>query len=238
MATVARILSEGKSIVHKITIPEGLTNHQIIEVIKADKVLAGNTPLLPSEGVLLPATYNFFKGTTRTELIQRMQKSQIELMKILWPKHANGLPFLTPKEALILASIVEKETNLNTERPKVAAVFINRLRIPMRLQSDPTIIYGITSGIASLGRPIRRSEIDVHTPYNTYKIDGLPPTPICNPGQASIEAVLNPSLTKDLYFVADGTGGHIFASSLTDHEHNVENWHKIIRKQQATKLQR
>ncbi len=227
MAEIMRMLRDGKSILHKITIPEGLTTHQIMALVKVDPVLTGDLPLTPAEGALLPETYNFTKGTTRIELIARMQRAQTKLMNKLWPERAAALPFKTPEQALILASIVEKETGLKAERPKVAAVFINRLRKPMRLQSDPTIVYGITMGSGPLGRPIRRSEIDKATPYNTYQIDGLPPTPICNPGRASIEAVLNPPVTKDLYFVADGSGGHAFAPSLVDHQRNVQNWRKI-----------
>ncbi|MCE9651084.1 MAG: endolytic transglycosylase MltG [Parvibaculum sp.] len=235
MADIIRVLREGKSIVHKITIPEGLTSQQAMEIVKADPVLAGEMPLLPPEGALLPETYNFLKGTTRIELVKRMQKSQTALMNALWPKRAAGLPFSTPNEALILASIVEKETGLKSERPKVAAVFVNRLRVPMRLQSDPTIVYGITRGAGPLGRPIRRSEIDRPTPYNTYQIDGLPPTPICNPGRASIEAVLNPPATGDLYFVADGSGGHAFSPSLAGHTRNVDAWRKLDRQKKAQK---
>lgn len=235
MADIVRILKEGKSIVHKITIPEGLTSQQAMEIVKADPVLAGDMPLLPPEGALLPETYNFVKGTTRMDLVRRMQKSQTALMNGLWPRRAANLPFSTQQEALILASIVEKETGLKSERPKVAAVFVNRLRVPMRLQSDPTIVYGITRGAGPLGRPIRRSEINRPTPYNTYQIDGLPPTPICNPGRASIEAVLNPPATDDLYFVADGTGGHAFSHSLAGHERNVGNWRRIDRQKKLEK---
>ncbi|MGV8996921.1 MAG: endolytic transglycosylase MltG [Parvibaculaceae bacterium] len=227
MAGIVRMLKDGKSILHKITIPEGLTSQQIMVIVKADPVLVGDNPMLPSEGALLPETYNFTRGTTRTEIIKRMQRAQTDLMASLWPKRGADLPVKTPEEALILASIVEKETGLKTERPQVAAVFTNRLKIPMRLQSDPTILYGITMGSGPLGRPIRRSEIDKLTPYNTYQIDGLPPTPICNPGRASIEAVLNPPATKDLYFVADGTGGHAFSPSLSGHERNVKEWRKL-----------
>ncbi|MDO8289443.1 MAG: endolytic transglycosylase MltG [Parvibaculum sp.] len=233
MAEIVRMLKGGKSILHRITIPEGLTTQQVMAIVKADPVLVGDLPMLPSEGVLLPETYNFTRGTTRSEIVARMQRAQTELMTGLWPNRAADLPVKTPQEALILASIVEKETGLKSERPQVAAVFVNRLRIPMRLQSDPTIVYGITLGAGPLGRPIRRSEIDRVTPYNTYQIDGLPPTPISNPGRASIEAVLNPPATKDLYFVADGTGGHAFAPSLAGHERNVREWRKIERAPKA-----
>lgn len=232
MADIVRMLKDGKSILHQITVPEGLTTQQIMAVVKADPVLTGDLPLLPAEGVLLPETYKFTRGSTRTEIVTRMQRAQTELMTRLWPNRAGDLPVKTPQEALILASIVEKETGLAAERPKVAAVFTNRLRLPMRLQSDPTIVYGITMGAGPLGRPIRRSEIDAKTAYNTYQIDGLPPTPICNPGRASIEAVLNPPSSKDLYFVADGTGGHAFAPSLSGHQRNVEQWRKIDRARQ------
>lgn len=227
MAEIASLLRSGKSIVHQITIPEGLTSQQAMAIVKADPVLTGEMPLLPPEGALLPETYNFTRGMTRAMIVARMQKDATALMTALWPKRAAGLPFSTPQQALILASIVEKETGIASERPRVAAVFINRLKKPMRLQSDPTIIYGITLGAGPLGRPIRQSEIDRPTPYNTYQVDGLPPTPICNPGKAAIEAVLNPPATDDLYFVADGTGGHAFASSLAEHDRNVGRWRKV-----------
>jgi len=227
MADIVRILKEGKSIVHQITVPEGLTSSQAMEIVSADPVLTGPTPPTPPEGSLLPETYNFSRGTTRSQIVQRMQRSATTLMNALWPQRAQNLPYATQKEALILASIVEKETGLASERPKVAAVFVNRLRKSMRLQSDPTIIYGITGGKGPLGRPIRQSELDRVTPYNTYQVNGLPPTPICNPGKASIEAVLNPPATGDLYFVADGTGGHAFSSSLAEHDRNVSRWRQV-----------
>jgi len=236
-AEIVRILVEGKSIVYQITLPEGLTSYQVIEIIKADPVLEGEAPIVPAEGTLLPETYNFTRGTTRAQMVERMNRDARRLMNELWPKRAANLPIKTPEEALILASIVEKETGVKAERPRVAAVFINRLNIPMRLQSDPTIIYGITLGKGPLGRDIRRSEIDRATAYNTYQIDGLPPTPICNPGRASIEAVLNPPKTNELYFVADGTGGHVFARSLLEHQRNVANWRRIQRSGGAAQSQ-
>ena len=229
MADIVRILKEGKSVVHRITVPEGLTSAQAMEIVKADPVLTGEMPLVPQEGSLLPETYNFTKGTTRAQIVQRMQKAASALMTELWPRRAQDLPYKTPEEAVILASIVEKETGLASERPRVAAVFVNRLRKSMRLQSDPTIIYGITGGKGPLGRPIRQSELARVTPYNTYQVDGLPPTPICNPGRASLEAVLNPPSTGDLYFVADGTGGHAFSASLAEHLRNVARWRKVER---------
>ncbi len=230
MADIVLILRSGKSIVHQITVPEGLTSSEAMEIVSADPVLMGPTPATPPEGSLLPETYNFSKGMTRALIVQRMQKSATALLNELWPHRAQNLPYASQKEALILASIVEKETGLASERPKVAAVFVNRLRKSMRLQSDPTIIYGITGGKGPLGRPIRQSELDRVTPYNTYQVDGLPPTPICNPGRASIEAVLNPPATGDLYFVADGTGGHAFSSSLAEHDRNVSHWRQVEKK--------
>ncbi len=230
MAEIVRILREGKSIVHQITVPEGLTSQEAMEIVKADPVLTGDTPPVPAEGSLLPETYNFSRGTTRAQIVQRMEKAASQLINETWLHRGANLPYKTKREAVILASIVEKETGLAAERPKVASVFVNRLRKPMRLQSDPTIIYGITGGKGPLGRPIRQSELDRVTPYNTYQVDGLPPTPICNPGRASIEAVLNPPETNDLYFVADGTGGHAFANSLAGHERNVARWRQAEKK--------
>ena len=178
---------------------------------------------------MAPNTYFFQRGETRQELLDRMQEAQQAALAELWEGRADDLPLKTPEEALILASIVEKETGLPEERPQVAAVFINRLRKGMRLQSDPTIIYGVTFGKAPLGRGLRRSEIDRKTDWNTYQIDGLPPTPIANPGRDSIAAVLNPPETDFLYFVADGTGGHVFARTLAEHNRNVAQWRRIER---------
>ncbi|MEQ9519521.1 MAG: endolytic transglycosylase MltG [Parvibaculum sp.] len=232
MEGIAAILEEGKSILHKITVAEGLTSFEIMALVEADPVLVGDMPELPAEGTLLPETYLFTRGMSRGEIVTEMTRAHDEVVARLWTARADDLPISTAEEAVILASIVEKETGLAVERPRVAAVFVNRLRIPMRLQSDPTIIYGITEGKAPLGRPIRRSEIDRETAYNTYQIDGLPPTPIANPGEAAIAAVLNPPATKDLYFVADGTGGHAFASSLAEHQRNVAKWRRIERARQ------
>jgi len=229
MAEIALILEQGKSILHKLTIAEGLTSFEIMALVEADPVLEGELPELPAEGTLLPETYLFTRGMTRAELVDQMRRAHEDVVNRLWDTRAEGLPITTREEAVILASIVEKETGLAAERPRVAAVFVNRLKIPMRLQSDPTIIYGITEGKGPLGRPIRRSEIDRKTAYNTYQIDGLPPTPIANPGEAALAAVLNPPQTRDLYFVADGTGGHAFATSLAEHQRNVAKWRRIER---------
>jgi len=222
------ILVEGKSILHQFTAPEGLTTTQILALVAADETLEGKISLTPAEGELLPETYAFTRGETRDGMIRRMMQDQDALMEALWPHRAMELPFATPQEALVLASIVEKETSLAEERTRIAAVFVNRLKRGMRLESDPTTIYGLTGG-EPLGRGLRQSELRGQTPYNTYVIDGLPPTPIGNPGRASIEAALNPAETDDLFFVADGAGGHVFASNLRDHERNVADWRRIER---------
>jgi UPF0755 protein len=189
-------------------------------------VLVGAAGAVPEEGSLLPETYLFTRGMTRTQLLNKMHEAQKELMDANWPARIGNLPIKTPREAIILASIVEKETGIPEERRHIAAVFENRLRLGMKLQSDPTIIYGITKGYP-IGRRIRQSEITGATPYNTYVIPGLPAGPICNPGKDAILAVLNPEASDDLYFVANGTGGHVFSATMAEHEKNVANWRKI-----------
>ena len=221
-------LRDGKPLLRFVTIPEGRTTAQALRLLEAAPVLTGAVTLTPGEGALLPETYAYERGEARDAVLTRMIAAHEEALAELWPNRADDLPFDTPEEAVILASIVEKETALAEERPRVASVFVNRLRRGMRLQSDPTIIYGLTGG-EPLGRGIRRSELRGETPYNTYVIRGLPPTPIANPGRASLEAVLNPPDTDDLYFVADGTGGHAFAGSLAEHNRNVAAWRKIER---------
>ncbi|MDX2289601.1 MAG: endolytic transglycosylase MltG [Hyphomicrobiaceae bacterium] len=229
MREVMRTLTEGRAVLYKLTLPEGLTSQQIVERMQAEESLSGDIAAIPPEGSLLPDTYSFSKGMARGDLIERMQLEQRRLIEAAWPKRQEGLPFTTPEEAIILASIVEKETGVPEERSRVAAVFVNRLRKGMRLQSDPTIIYGIVGGQGSLGRSITRSDIDQKTAYNTYTINGLPPTPICNPGREAILAVLDPASTKDLFFVADGSGGHAFSETLAAHNAAVANWRKIER---------
>lgn len=233
MFAVMEILRDGKAVLHKLTIPEGLTTAQALRVVAADPVLTGEITMRPGEGRLLPDTYLFTRGETRDALVIRMMDAQTEFLDDLWPHRASALPYKTRDEALTLASIVEKETGVPGERPHVASVFVNRLRVGMRLQSDPTIIYGLTQG-EPLGRGIRLSELQRQTPYNTYLVDGLPPTPISNPGREAIEAVLNPPATKDLYFVADGTGGHTFSSSLAEHERNVQHLRALERQQKPS----
>jgi UPF0755 protein len=226
------LLIDGKSIVYKLTLAEGLTSAMILDLVRSHPTLNGQVTLNPAEGSLLPETYIFNRGMTRDELVQRMQDDHKRTLDELWVARASNLPIASKEEAVILASIVEKETGVASERPRVAAVFVNRLRKGMKLQSDPTIIYGLTKGVP-LGRGIRKSELEKPTAYNTYFIVGLPPTPIANPGKASIAAVLNPAQTEDLFFVADGTGGHVFAATLAEHDKNVQKWREIERQRAA-----
>jgi len=220
-------LVKGKTIGYKLTFIEGQTSQQIVGRLNAAAHLVGKITLVPPEGTLLPDTYVYEGETKRSEILDRMRMAQQKLLDRLWPNRQQGLPLQSKQEALILASIVEKETGKAEERAKVAAVYVNRLKKGIRLQSDPTIIYGLVGGRGRLGHPIRVSELKRKTAYNTYQIDRLPPTPICNPGQASIEAVLNPAISNDLFFVADGSGGHVFAKTLKEHKANVRNWRKI-----------
>ncbi|GBF25307.1 endolytic murein transglycosylase [bacterium MnTg02] len=229
MRKVLDALIDGRVIPHKLPIPEGLTSEQIVARLNSTPLLKGEITEIPPEGSLLPDTYLFSRNSPRKDLLGRMRTAQRRFLAKLWQGRASNLPFKTAEEALILASIVEKETGRSDERRKIAGVFINRMRRKIRLQSDPTIIYGLAGGKGTLGRPILRSEINKSTPYNTYQIDGLPPTPIANPGRAAIEAVLNPEETSDIYFVANGSGGHIFAATLKEHNRNVAKWRKIER---------
>ncbi|MBI5013478.1 MAG: endolytic transglycosylase MltG [Methylocystis sp.] len=220
-------IASGRQIMHSVTIPEGLTSEQIVQKLKEAELLAGDVVDLPKEGALLPETYKYPRGYPRARLLTKMQEDQRKTLDAIWAKRSPDLPLRTPYELVTLASIVEKETGKDEERPRVAAVFVNRLRKGMRLQSDPTIIYGLVGGKATLGRPILRAEIEKWTPYNTYAIDGLPPGPIANPGRAALEAAAHPAPTRDLYFVADGTGGHVFSESLDQHSRNVQNWRRL-----------
>jgi len=231
MSQIVDMLVEHKSIQHRITIAEGLTSDMALAIVNGDPALEGQVTVTP-EGSLLPETYLFERGTTRAEILQRMHKAQQELLAELWPKRKEGLPFQTIEDALKLASIIEKETGVPAERPRIAAVFINRLKNGMRLESDPTIIYGLSKGVP-LGHPLRQSELDTPNPYSTYQIDGLPPTPICNPGRDAIAAVLNPPASEELFFVADGSGGHVFAKTGAEHARNVAQWRRIQREQNS-----
>jgi UPF0755 protein len=220
-------LVNGKEVLHALTIPEGLTSEQIVERLRDSDVLAGELRDIPKEGSLMPNTYKFARGTTRDQVIQMMQRDQKKVIEEIWSRRAQDIPFRTPFEMVTLASIVEKETGRADERTRVAGVFINRLTKRMKLQSDPTIVYGLVGGKGTLGRGIARNELEQVTPYNTYIVEGLPPGPICNPGRAAMEAVANPSRTKELYFVADGSGGHAFAETLDQHAKNVQRWRQI-----------
>jgi len=212
---------EGKVVQHAVTIPEGLTSEQIVARLSDNDIFSGSVREIPREGTLLPETYKFPRGTTREQVIARMQQAQKRALADIWERRSQDLPIKTPEQLVTLASIVEKETGKPDERSRVAAVFVNRLRQKIKLQSDPTIIYGLVGGKGTLGRPIKRSEIQQPSPYNTYVVDGLPPGPIANPGRASLEAAANPARTRDLFFVADGTGGHAFSDSYDQHQKNV-----------------
>jgi len=229
MRDIYALLREGRTLMHPVTAAEGLTTAMIVRIVEASDVLTGEITRIPAEGALLPETYMVDRGTTRQAVIDRMEAAQDELLAQAWPNRAENLPYTTPEEAIIIASIVEKETSVASERPLVASVFVNRLRRGMRLQSDPTIIYGITGG-EPLGRGIRRSELDnTNNPYNTYHINGLTPTPIANPGRDAILAVINPPQSDYLFFVADGTGGHAFSATYAEHNRNVAAWRRIER---------
>ena len=212
---------------YKLTIPEGLTSEQVVDRLREDTVLTGDIRETPREGSLMPDTYYFERGDTRLSILSRMAKIQGKTVDEIWKARSPDLPIKSPWEMVTLASIVEKETGKTEERPRVAGVFINRLEKRMRLDSDPTIVYGLVQGKGTLGRSITRADLNQSTPYNTYIIDGLPPGPICNPGKAALEAVAKPARSKDLYFVADGTGGHAFAETLDQHQKNVAHWRQI-----------
>ena len=218
---VAETIIEGKVVQHQLTLAEGLTAEQIVARLLENDVLSGNIREIPREGTLLPESYKFTRGMTREQMIQRMQQAQARVLKEVWDRRTADLPIKSPEQLVTMASIVEKETGKPEERTRVAAVFMNRLKQNMRLQSDPTIIYGLVGGKGALGRPIMKSEIEQPTPYNTYVIQGLPPGPIANPGRASLEAAASPARTKELFFVADGTGGHAFADNYAAHQQNV-----------------
>lgn len=218
---VIATIVEGKVVQHSVTIPEGLTSEQIVARLSDNEIFSGSVRELPREGTLLPETYKFPRGTTREQVIQRMQQAHKRVLAEIWERRSQDIPVKTPEQLVTLASIVEKETGKPDERSRVAAVFVNRLKQRIKLQSDPTIIYGLVGGKGTLGRPIKRSEITQPSPYNTYVIEGLPPGPISNPGRASLEAAANPARTRDLYFVADGTGGHAFTETYDAHQKNV-----------------
>lgn len=233
MREVLDTLVEGKAILHSVSVPEGMTSYQVVRRLNAQRELKGRITMVPREGSLLPDTYRYARGTTRQDLLARMQREQEMFMDKIWPKRSAGLPIRTKQEAITLASVVEKETGQVDERAKVAAVFLNRLKKGRRLESDPTIIYGLSGGKGTLGRPITKTDMRQMTPYNTYRNGGLPPTPIANPGRAALEAVLRPAKIDDMFFVANGKGGHIFAETFAQHKKNVAEWRKIEAKFRA-----
>ena len=221
------ILVEGQTVVRKLTLPEGITSREAAARLRAAEGLTGSLAKVPAEGSLLPETYHYDWGDRRAALVDRMQAAMDDALDDLWPGRASDLPFATRREAVTLASIVEKETSVPKERALVAGVFVNRLRRGMRLQSDPTVRYALSREGETLDRPLTRADLEVADPYNTYRNAGLPPGPIANPGRASLAAVLDPAETDYLYFVADGSGGHAFAETLDDHNANVRAWRRI-----------
>lgn len=233
MEEVLEIIVSGRSIQRRITVAEGLTSREVVSLLMASDLLTGTIEEIPREGALAPDTYFVARGSSRVELLARMLAAQERILEAAWEMRDADTPLRSPEEALILASIIEKETAIADERPLVGGVFVNRLKRGMRLQSDPTIIYGITLGDGALERPILRSDIDRPTPYNTYVIDRLPPGPIANPGRDAILAAVKPAETDALYFVADGTGGHAFAQTLQEHNRNVAAWRRIEQQRQG-----
>jgi len=229
MEEVAALIASGRTVVHRLTVPEGLTSAEIVALLEAAEALDGAVGEVPPEGSLLPETYHFHRGDSRAEVLERMRESMETALQEIWEARAGNLPLSSPEEVVTLASIVEKETGVDGERSLVAGVFVNRLNRGMPLQSDPTVVFGITQGKAPLGRPLTRKDLAQPTPYNTYQISGLPPGPIANPGRAALEAVVNPAETEYLYFVAAGNGGHAFAKTLAEHNRNVAKWRKHLR---------
>jgi UPF0755 protein len=225
MSEVLRKMAAGEVVRHFVTVPEGKTSAMAVAILNAEPALVGVVEV-PPEGSILPDTYEVTRGETRAAVLQRMRAARDAVLAELWPKRAPDLPVSTPEEAIILASIVEKETGLRAEQPQVAAIFVNRLKKGMRLEADPTIIYAVSRG-EPLGRGLRASELQLDSPYNTYLVYGLPPTPIANPGRLAIQSVLNPPKSDALYFVANGTGGHAFAATYEQHQKNVQRWREI-----------
>jgi UPF0755 protein len=232
LARVLKMMASGQIVRHWVTVPEGRTSAQVAAMLDASPVLTGQAEV-PAEGALLPQTYEVVRGEDRQAVLDKMRAARDSLLARLWASRAPGLPVKTPEEAVILASIVEKETSVPAERPHIAAVYENRLAKGMRLEADPVVIYGVSKG-EPLGRGLTLSELQTVTPYNSYRLAGLPPTPIANPGEASLEAVLHPAKTDDLYFVANGTGGHAFSATYEQHARNVARWRMIEASRKAT----
>jgi len=223
----AELIVSGRTVVRRLTLREGLTSAEMVALVAGAEGLEGEAGAVPSEGSLLPDTYFYSWGDSRGQILARQRQAMDEALAQLWPRRAPNLPLKSPEEAVVLASIVEMETGQADERPRIAGVFVNRLRIGMRLQADPTVAYGITRGAGPLRRPLSRADLDTRHPWNTYVIEGLPPTPISNPGRAALGAVLNPMVTQELYFVADGADGHLFARTLAEHNRNVARLRQI-----------
>ena len=234
MEDAISLLISGATVKRRLTIAEGLTTAEVLALVSSADGLAGDVPPSPGEGTLLPETYFFSHGDDRAVLVERMRRAMQESLAELWPRRAPGITVKTPEEALVLASIIEKETAIDTERARVSAVFHNRLKKRMRLQSDPTVVYAIAAGAGPLDRKLTRRDLAVDSPYNTYRVRGLPPGPITNPGRASIAAALAPAADDALYFVADGTGGHVFARTLAEHNRNVARWRRLQRRLNRT----
>jgi UPF0755 protein len=229
ISDVVDIIVDGRVVQHTLTFPEGLTSEQIVARLLESDLLIGTIKEVPREGTLLPETYKVTRGVSRQNILSRMEQASRKIIQEVWERRSPDLPLKSPEELVTLASIVEKETGRPDERTRVAAVFVNRLKQKMRLQSDPTIIYGLVGGKGALGRALSKSDIEQPTPYNTYVVDGLPPGPIANPGRASLEAAANPARTKEIYFVADGTGGHVFSDNYEQHRKNVAKLRAIER---------
>lgn len=237
MQALVELLQSGKVVQRRLTIPEGMTTPEVLELVRKTEALTGDITLDVKEGDLLPETYFYSRDDTRDGLLLRMKEAMEKALDEAWRKRAAGLPLANKREALILASMIEKETAVPSERTRVAAVFINRLRRRMKLESDPTTIYGLTEGKAPLGRDLTRADLQSNTPFNTYVIAALPRGPICNPGRASIVAATNPARDRSLFFVADGQGGHAFATTLPEHNRNVERWRQIQREKAESQSQ-
>jgi len=233
MRQVLALLVEGRSVVRRITFPEGLTSVEMLALLEAAEAMEGEVGEVPAEGTLAPETYHYSWGDSRRGILERMRAAMRRDVEELWAARHPGLPLANPAEAVVLASIVERETAIAEERPRVAAVFLNRLRRGMRLQSDPTVAYALTGGKSALARPLTFTDLEVDDPYNTYVRAGLPPGPIANPGRAALAAVLQPIESRELYFVADGTGGHAFAETYEEHQRNVRRWRQVQRERRA-----
>jgi UPF0755 protein len=233
MSALVDLLQSGKLVQRRLTIPEGATTAEIVELVRKTDTLSGQITLDLKEGDLLPETYFYSREDTRDSVLSRMKEAMEKTLDEAWRKRAAGLPYASKHEALVMASIIEKETAIAAERPRVAAVYVNRLRLKMKLESDPTTIYGVTGGKGMQGKELTRADLQSSSPYNTYVAPGLPPGPICNPGRAAILAAMSPTpRDRSLYFVADGQGGHVFANTVYEHNRNVARWKEIQKQKQ------